>query len=63
LIEPLVSADSVCLGAITALIQELTPEGDFLQSNHLPPGGRAGGWLIAGGLVGFMYNISLVACC
>ena len=41
---------------ITALIQELTPEGQFLQSNTFLLAGVQGGWLIAGGLVGFMYN-------
>ncbi len=41
---------------ITALIQELTPEGEFLQSNTFLLAGVQGGWLIAGGIVGFMYN-------
>jgi MFS family permease len=41
---------------ITALIQELTPEGQFVQSNTFLLAGVQGGWLIAGALVGFMYN-------
>src|SRR5580765_8293525 len=41
---------------ITALIQELTPEGAFLQSNTFLLAGIQGGWLIAGAIVGFMYN-------
>src|SRR5271155_1681165 len=41
---------------ITALIQELTPEGQFVQSNTLLLAGVQGGWLIAGSLVGFLYN-------
>src|SRR5271165_2233982 len=41
---------------ITALIQELTPEGQFVESNTLLLAGVQGGWLIAGSLVGFMYN-------
>jgi MFS family permease len=41
---------------ITALIQELTPEGQFMQSNTFLLAGVQGGWLIAGSLVGFMYN-------
>src|SRR6202171_851028 len=41
---------------ITALIQELTPEGEFLQSNTFLLAGVQGGWLIAGAIVGFMYN-------
>jgi MFS transporter, DHA3 family, macrolide efflux protein len=41
---------------ITALIQELTPEGQFVQSNTFLLAGVQGGWLIAGSLVGFMYN-------
>jgi len=40
--------DSGCSGpTIIALIQELTPGGRFPAVQHLPPGGRAGGWLIA----------------
>src|ERR1700723_1301620 len=41
---------------ITALIQELTPEGEFVQSNTFLLAGIQGGWLIAGSIVGFMYN-------
>jgi MFS family permease len=41
---------------ITALIQELTPEGEYVQSNTFLLAGIQGGWLIAGSLVGFMYN-------
>ena len=41
---------------ITALIQELTPEGQFVQSNTFLLAGVQGGWLIAGALVGFLYN-------
>lgn len=41
---------------ITALIQELTPEGEFVQSNTLLLAGVQGGFLIAGAVVGFIYN-------
>lgn len=41
---------------ITALIQELTPEGQFVESNTFLLAGVQGGWLIAGAVVGFMYN-------
>ena len=41
---------------ITALIQELTPEGQFVQSNTFLLAGVQGGWLMAGAVVGFMYN-------
>src|ERR1700685_1691043 len=41
---------------ITALIQELTPEGEFVQSNTFLPAGIQGGWLIAGAIVGFVYE-------
>ncbi|MFI5110589.1 MAG: MFS transporter [Terriglobales bacterium] len=41
---------------ITALIQELTPEGKFVHSNTLLLAGVQGGWLIAGALVGFTYE-------
>ncbi len=41
---------------ITALIQELTPEGQFVQSNTFLLAGIQGGWLIAGALVGFVYE-------
>ena len=41
---------------ITALIQELTPEGEFVQANTFLLAGIQGGWLIAGSIVGFVYN-------
>ena len=41
---------------ITALIQELTPESHFVQSNAFLLAGFQGGWLIAGAIVGFVYN-------
>src|SRR5258705_2341552 len=41
---------------ITALIQELTPEGEFLKSNTILLAGVQGGWMIAGAIVGFVYE-------
>src|ERR1700746_1997505 len=41
---------------ITALIQELTPEGEFVKSNTFLLAGIQGGWLIAGAIVGFVYE-------
>src|SRR5512146_105505 len=41
---------------ITALIQELTPDSQFVHANTFLLAGVQGGWLIAGALVGFMYN-------
>jgi len=41
---------------VTALIQELTPESHFVQSNTLLMAGMQGGWLIAGSLVGLLYD-------
>ncbi len=41
---------------ITALIQELTPEGQFVQANTFLLAGIQGGWLMAGAVVGFVYN-------
>jgi len=41
---------------ITALIQELTPGDEFVQSNTFLLAGVQGGWLIAGAIVGFMYD-------
>jgi MFS family permease len=41
---------------ITALIQELTPEAEFIHANTFLLAGVQGGWLIAGALVGFVYN-------
>ncbi len=42
--------------SITALIQELTPQAEFVHSNTFLMAGVQGGWLIAGALVGFIYN-------
>jgi DHA3 family macrolide efflux protein-like MFS transporter len=41
---------------ITALIQELTPGEDFIDANTFLLAGIQGGWLIAGSVVGFVYN-------
>src|SRR6202158_378144 len=41
---------------ITALIQELTPGEKFVQANTFLLAGIQGGWLIAGSIVGFVYN-------
>jgi MFS family permease len=41
---------------ITALIQELTPENQFVQSNTFLLAGVQGGFLIAGAIVGFIYD-------
>jgi MFS family permease len=41
---------------ITALIQELTPAEEFVHANTFLMAGVQGGWLIAGAVVGFMYN-------
>jgi len=41
---------------ITALVQELTPEGQFVQSNTFLLAGVQGGFLIAGAIVGFIYD-------
>jgi MFS transporter, DHA3 family, macrolide efflux protein len=41
---------------ITALIQELTPQAQFVQSNTFLMAGVQGGWLVAGAIVGFVYN-------
>jgi MFS transporter, DHA3 family, macrolide efflux protein len=41
---------------ITALIQELTPGEDFVHANSFLLAGIQGGWLMAGALVGFVYN-------
>jgi MFS family permease len=41
---------------ITALIQELTPGEDFIHANTFLLAGVQGGWLIAGSIVGFVYN-------
>jgi MFS family permease len=41
---------------IMALIQELTPEDQFVHANTFLMAGVQGGWLIAGAVVGFMYD-------
>src|SRR5215471_18801741 len=41
---------------ITALIQELTPQDEFVASNTFLLAGVQGGWLIAGAIVGFVYE-------
>src|SRR2546423_13872368 len=41
---------------ITALIQELTPDEEFVHANTFLLAGVQGGWLIAGAIVGFVYN-------
>ena len=41
---------------ITALIQELTPESEFVHSNTMLLAGVQGGWMIAGAIVGFVYE-------
>jgi MFS family permease len=41
---------------VTALIKELTPEGEFVQANTFLLAGIQGGWLMAGAVVGFVYN-------
>jgi DHA3 family macrolide efflux protein-like MFS transporter len=41
---------------ITALIQELTPEQEFVHANTFLLAGVQGGWLIAGSIVGFVYD-------
>ncbi len=41
---------------ITALIQEMTPGEDFVSANTFLLAGIQGGWLIAGSIVGFVYN-------
>ena len=41
---------------VTALIQELTPEGQFVEANTFLLAGIQGGWLMAGAVVGFVYN-------
>ena len=44
------------LPTVNALIQELTPDDKMLDSNSLLLAALQGGWLMAGALVGFMYN-------
>ena len=41
---------------INALIQELTPDSHFVHSNSFLLAGVQGGWLLAGAVVGFVYN-------
>jgi MFS transporter, DHA3 family, macrolide efflux protein len=41
---------------INALIQELTPDSYFVHSNSFLLAGVQGGWLLAGAVVGFVYN-------
>src|SRR5881394_272127 len=41
---------------ITALIQELTPESEFVAANTFLLAGVQGGWMVAGALVGFLYE-------
>src|SRR5947209_529167 len=41
---------------ISALIQELTPEHGFVHANTFLMAGVQGGWLMAGAVVGFLYN-------
>src|SRR5215475_2963475 len=41
---------------ITALIQELSPESEFVGANTMLLAGVQGGWMIAGALVGFVYE-------
>jgi MFS family permease len=42
--------------SVTALIQELTPESQYVTSSNFLMAGVQGGWLIAGAIVGFVYN-------
>jgi MFS family permease len=41
---------------ITALIQELTPDSEYVASNTMLLAGVQGGWMIAGAIVGFVYE-------
>lgn len=41
---------------VTALIQELTPKAELVGSNSLLLAGVQGGWVLAGSVVGFVYN-------
>ena len=41
---------------LNALVQELTPEDKLLDSNSLMLAAVQGGWMLAGALVGFIYN-------
>jgi MFS family permease len=42
--------------SVTALIQELTPNFQYVASSNFLMAGVQGGWLIAGAIVGFAYN-------
>jgi MFS family permease len=42
--------------SITALIQELTPDSEFVTANTFLMVGVQGGWLIAGSIVGFVFG-------
>jgi DHA3 family macrolide efflux protein-like MFS transporter len=41
---------------ITALVQELSPESEFIGANTMLLAGVQGGWMIAGAIVGFVYE-------
>jgi len=41
---------------LNALVQELTPEDKLIDSNSLMLAAVQGGWMLAGAVVGFMYN-------
>ncbi len=41
---------------VTALVQELTPGTEFLHANTILLAGFQGGWLLAGAVVGWIYN-------
>jgi MFS family permease len=41
---------------ITALVRELTPDEEFVHANTFLLAGVQGGWLMAGAVVGFMYE-------
>lgn len=41
---------------LNALVQELTPEDKLLDSNSMMLAAVQGGWVLAGAMVGFMYN-------
>jgi DHA3 family macrolide efflux protein-like MFS transporter len=41
---------------ITALIRELTPDSEYVHSNTFLMAGVQGGWLLAGAVVGFVYE-------
>src|SRR6202051_3994210 len=41
---------------ITALIQELSPESEFVHGNTFLMAGLPGGWVVGGAIVGFVYE-------